>query len=167
MTRRAHTVIPRVGSVYRPLRPLKSSAEPFSILISLRDNRYRCLDLTDPRSTTAVRTTSNVGACPVVPPSHCGYRQGEPSPYLVSRVLLAELDFRGLVTLARYAQGPSTPVTSVVPSLSFPTIYLSWAPLGRPTSYLKDNRYSGPYGGKTKSASSGVQGLLLDSSHLR
>src|SRR3954465_15004781 len=95
MTRRAHTVIPRVGSAYRPLRPLKSSAEPFSILINLRDNRYRCLDLTDPWSTTAVRTTSNVGACPVVPPSHCGYRQGEPSPYLVSRVLLVELEFRG------------------------------------------------------------------------
>src|ERR1041385_5771657 len=56
-TRRAHTVIPRVGSAYRPLRPLKSSAEPFIILINLRDNRYRCLDLTDPRSTTAVRTT--------------------------------------------------------------------------------------------------------------
>ena len=99
----------------------------------LRDNRYRCLDLTDSRTTTAVRTTSNVGACPVVPPSLCVYRQGEPSPYLVSRVLLVELDFRGLVTLARYEQGPSTPVTSVVPSLPFPTIYLSRAPLGRPT----------------------------------
>src|ERR1041385_2136541 len=141
MTRRAHTVIPRVGSAYRPLRPLKSSAEPFSILISLRDNHYRCLDLTDPRSTTAVRTTSNVGACPVVPPSHCGYQQGEPSPYLVSRVLLVELDFRGLVTLARYEQGPSTPVTSVVPSLSLPTIYRSRAPLGRPTLTFKDTSW--------------------------
>src|SRR3954465_10891801 len=115
---------------------LKTSTEPFSILINLRDNRYRCLDLTDPRSTTAVKTTSNVGAYPVVPPSHCGYQQGEPSPYLVSRVPLVEFDFCGLVTLARYEQGPSTPVTSVVPSLSFPKIYLSQAPLGRPTSYL-------------------------------
>src|SRR4051812_26095078 len=52
---------------------------------SLRDNRYCCLDLTDSRSTAAARTTSNAGACPVVPPSHCGYQQGEPSPYLVSR----------------------------------------------------------------------------------
>src|ERR1044071_2275748 len=66
---------------------LKTFTEPFSILINLRDNRYRCLDLTDSRSTTAVRTTSNVGACPVVPPSHCGYQQGEPSPYLVSCLL--------------------------------------------------------------------------------
>jgi len=39
-----------------------------------------------------------------------GYQQGEPSPYLVSRVLLEELDFRGLVTLADNDQGPSTPV---------------------------------------------------------
>ena len=37
-----------------------------------------------------------VAACPVVPPSLCGYRQGQPSPYLVSRVLLEELDFRSL-----------------------------------------------------------------------
>src|SRR3954470_9343242 len=28
-----------------------------------------------------------MAACPVVPPTLCGYRQGEPSPYLVSRVL--------------------------------------------------------------------------------
>src|SRR3954465_1989227 len=51
-----------------------------------------------------------IGACPVVPPSHCGYQQGEPSPYLVLRVLREELDFRGLVTLAANDQGPSTPV---------------------------------------------------------
>src|SRR3954471_15316300 len=36
---------------------------------------------------TAARTTSIVGACPVVPPTLCGYRQGETSPYLVSRLL--------------------------------------------------------------------------------
>ena len=41
-----------------------------------------------------------VAACPVVPSKLCGYRQGEPSPYLISRVLLEEPDFRGLVTLA-------------------------------------------------------------------
>ena len=74
-----------------------------------------------------------VAACLVVPSKVRGYRQGEPSPYLISRVLLEKLDFRSLVTLAEYDQGPSTPVTSVVPSLSFPTQYLSRAPLGRPT----------------------------------
>ena len=114
-----------------------------SILLLTCSQPLSLPDLTDPRTTTAVRTTSNVGACPVVPPSLCGYRQGEPSPYLISPVLLGELDFRGLVTLARYEQGPSTPVTSVVPSLSFPTIYLSRAPLGRPTLTFKDNRCSG------------------------
>src|SRR3954464_539401 len=36
---------------------------------------------------TAARSTSNLGACPVVPPTLCGYRQGEPSPYPVSRLL--------------------------------------------------------------------------------
>src|SRR3954470_16473138 len=35
----------------------------------------------------AARSTSNFGACPVVPPTLYGYRQGEPSPYLVSRLL--------------------------------------------------------------------------------
>ena len=33
-----------------------------------------------------------------------GYQQGEPSPYLVSHVLLEELDFHGLVTLAANEQ---------------------------------------------------------------
>ena len=88
------------------------------ILINLRDNRYRCLDLTDPRSTTGVRTTSNVGACPVVPPSHCGYRQGEPSPYLVSRVLLVELDFRGFGNSRSQRSRAKHTGTLVVPSLS-------------------------------------------------
>src|SRR3954465_5521832 len=59
-----------------------------------------------------------IGACPVVPPSHCGYQQGEPSPYLASRVLLGELDFRGLVTLAANDQGPSTPVNWSYPPCS-------------------------------------------------
>ena len=117
-------------------RPLKTFTRTISHFINLRDNRYRCLDLTDSRRTTAARSTPITragGRLPCRPTKSCGYRQGEPSPYLVSRVLLVELDFRSLVTLAEYEQGPSTPVTSVVPSLSFPTIYLSRAPLGRPT----------------------------------
>src|SRR4051812_23027940 len=28
-----------------------------------------------------------MAACPVIPPTLCGYQQGEPSPYLVSRLL--------------------------------------------------------------------------------
>src|ERR1043165_7210924 len=78
-------LIPRLGSAFKPEGYSRHSPNQLSIFINLRDNRYRCLDLTDPRSTTTVRTTSNIGACPVVPPSHCGYYQGGPSPYLVSR----------------------------------------------------------------------------------
>src|SRR3954464_15720881 len=48
---------------------------------------------------TAARSTSNLGACPVVPPTLCGYRQGEPSPYLVSRL------FRG-ARLSYYRASP-------------------------------------------------------------
>src|SRR3954469_9578165 len=80
-------LIPHVGSAYKPEGYSRHSPDQLSIFINLHDNRYRCLDLTDSRSTTAARTTSNVGACPVVPSSHCGYQQGEPSPYLVSRLL--------------------------------------------------------------------------------
>src|SRR3954464_14282056 len=78
-------LIPRVGSAFKPEGYLRHSPDQFSHFNNLCDNRYRCLDLTDSRSTTTVRTTSNIGTCPVVPPSHCGYHQGEPSPYLVSR----------------------------------------------------------------------------------
>src|SRR4051812_13660372 len=44
--------------------------EPLSILlIFCRDNCYRCPLLNESRTTIAVRTTSNVGACPIVPPT--------------------------------------------------------------------------------------------------
>ena len=94
-------------------RPLKTFTRTISHFINLRDNRYRCLDLTDSRTTTAARSTPITrasGCLPCRPTKSCGYRQGEPSPYLVSRVLLVELDFRGLVTLAEYEQGASTPL---------------------------------------------------------
>ena len=56
---------------------------------------------------------------PCRPTNYCGYQQGEPSPYLISRVLLEELDFRGLVSLAANDQDPSTPVHRSYP-LSHP-----------------------------------------------
>ena len=79
-------------------RPLKTFTRTISHFINLRDNRYRCLDLTDSRTTTAARSTPITragGRLPCRPTKSCGYRQGEPSPYLVSRVLLEEPDFRG------------------------------------------------------------------------
>src|SRR3954469_3409483 len=59
-----------------------------------------------------------IGACPVVPSKLCGYRQGEPSPYLVSRVLLEELDFRGFGNSRGQRSGAKHTGTLVVPSLS-------------------------------------------------
>src|SRR3954464_7716150 len=81
-------VIPRVGSAYKPKGYSSHLPNTLSILlIFCRDNHYRCSYLSESRSTTAARSTSNIGACPVVPPTLCGYRQGEPYPYLVSRLL--------------------------------------------------------------------------------
>src|ERR1041385_394804 len=69
-TRRAHTVIPRRGSAYKPKGYSSHPHEPLSIfLIFCRDNRYRCPLLNESRTTTTVRTTSNIGACPDVPPT--------------------------------------------------------------------------------------------------
>src|SRR4051812_2275118 len=59
-----------------------------------------------------------IGACPVVPSKLCGYRQGEPSPYLVSHVLLEELDFRGFGNSRSQRSGVKHTGTLVVPSLS-------------------------------------------------
>src|SRR3954465_12094263 len=106
------------------------------ILITLRDNRYRCLDLTDPRSTTTVRTTSNISACPVVPPSHCGYRQGEPSPYLVSYLLR-----RARLSYYRASHGHEQGQThgAIRRSCRSDTIP-AWAPMGHPTLYLQERQ---------------------------
>src|SRR3954463_15608513 len=85
----------------------------------------------------------------------------------LSRDAHEELDFcdfgnpRGQRSESKYTSnvGRTLPV--------IPSQYLSRVPWGHPTLTFKDNRGSRPYGGKTKSSSSGVQGLLLDSSHLR
>src|SRR3954466_3284837 len=144
---------------------LKTSTEPFSILINLRDNRYRCLDLTDPRTTTAARTTST--SVPA-PSSHqvTAVTNKVNRLLTLSRVLLEELDFRGLVTLAANEQGPSTPVHWSYPPCRPVAIPLAGI-AGSPDFLPEGQPFTGPYGGKTKSSSSGVQGLLLDSSHLR
>src|ERR1041385_4447058 len=49
---------------------LKTSTEPLSNFIFFcRDNRYRCPYPGESRTTIAVRSTSNIGACPDVPPT--------------------------------------------------------------------------------------------------
>ena len=72
-----------------------------------------------------------------------GYRQGDPSPYLISRVLLEELDFRGLVTLADNDQGPGPPLTGI-PALSSRRNTSRGHRWVTRLLTFKDNRGSGP-----------------------
>src|ERR1041384_2942233 len=63
-------VIPRIGSVYKPKGYSSHPPNPLSILLVFcRDDRYRFPLLNESRKTIAVRTTSNVDAFPVVPPT--------------------------------------------------------------------------------------------------
>src|SRR3954468_20732603 len=127
-------IIPRVGSAYKPEGYSRHSPDQLSIFIILRDNRYRCLDLTDSRSTTTVRTTSNIGACSVVPPSHCGYPKGEPSPYLVSR-----RSRRARLSYYRASHGHEQGQTHGDIRLSCLSDTIpARAPMGHPTPYLQE-----------------------------
>src|ERR1044072_2901789 len=75
-------------------RLLKSSAEPVKhFIIFCRNNRDRCPYLSESRSTTAVRSTSNIGACPVVPPTRAVTEKVN-RLLTLSRVCSGELDFR-------------------------------------------------------------------------
>src|ERR1044072_2655955 len=105
-------VIPRIGSAYKPKGYSSHPPNPLSILlIFCRNNRDRCPYLNESRSTTAARTTSNIGACLVVSPSLCSYQQGEPSPYLVSRLLRrARLSYNRLSFGHEQYQARHTPV---------------------------------------------------------
>src|SRR3954463_4053747 len=128
--------IPRIGSAYKPKGYSSHPPNPLSILlIFCRDNRYRCPLLNESRTTTAARTTSNVGACPVVPPSSCGYQQGEPTPYLVSCSLRrARLSYNRISFGHEQYQARRTPVEYTCPVV--PLRYSARAPLGHPTPYL-------------------------------
>src|ERR1041385_7268445 len=96
---------------------LNTSTEPLDILLTCGTT----VIVASTKLTRGQRQQSGppVHRClPCRPTKSLQLPEGEPTPYLISRVLFVELDFRGLVTLARYEQGPSTPVTSVVHSLS-------------------------------------------------
>src|SRR3954464_1610255 len=76
------------------------------------------------------------GHLPYRPTNSCGYQQGELSPYLVSRLLFEELDFRttGYLSSTNKYQAHRTPVGYICPVV--PIQYPAWAPLGHPTPYL-------------------------------
>src|SRR3954462_9206574 len=87
-------VIPRVGSAYKPKGYSSHPPNPLSILLVFcRNNRYRCPYLNESRSTTSVRYTSNIGACPVFPPTPAVTDKVN-HLLTLSRVCSEELDFR-------------------------------------------------------------------------
>src|SRR3954471_11212356 len=109
----------------------------------MRDNRYRCLDLTNSRSTPAVRTTS--ASVPVLSSHQVTAVTNKVNRLLtLSRVAHEELDFRdfgnshGQRSDSKYASnvGRTLPVV--------PSQYLSRVPLGHPTLTFKDIHGSGP-----------------------
>ena len=87
-------VIPRTGSAYKPKGYSSHPPNPLSILLVFcRNNHYRCPYLNESRSTTAVRSTSNIGACPVIPPTRA-VTDKVSCLLTLSRVCSVELDFR-------------------------------------------------------------------------
>ena len=133
-----------MGAVHIGIYPLKSSIEPIKhFIIFCRDNRYRCTYLSESRTTTAATSTPKTSASvrlPCRPTNSCGYQQGESSPYLVSRVLLVELDFRttGYLSATTKYQALRTMVESTCPVV--PLRYPARAPLGHPTPYLQGHQ---------------------------
>src|SRR3954465_1270050 len=87
-------VISRIGSAYKPKGYSSHPPNPLSILLVFcRDNHYPCSYLSESRTTTAVRSTSNIGACPVIPPTRAVTDKVN-RLLTLSRVCSVELDFR-------------------------------------------------------------------------
>src|SRR3954469_19919750 len=77
-----------------------------------------------------------MAACPVVQPTLCGYPQGEPSPYLVSRVLR-----RAQISYYRASHGHEQGLTHDGIRLSCRSDTIpARAPMGHPTPYLQERQ---------------------------
>src|SRR3954469_22089545 len=130
-------VIPRVGSAYKPKGYSSHPPNPLSILlIFFRNNRDRCPYLSESRSTTAVRSTSNICACPVVPPTRAVTNKVN-RLLTLSRVCSEELDFRttGHLTATSTDQAHGG-IRLSYRSDTIPAL----APLGHPTPYLQGHQ---------------------------
>src|ERR1043165_5622843 len=104
---------------------------------------YRCPFPGEPRTTTAARTTSNVGDCPVVPPTLAVTNKVN-RLLTLSRVAHEEHDFHDFGN-SREQRSESMYASNVSRSLPVvPSQYLSRVPLGHPTLTFKDNCGSGP-----------------------
>src|SRR4051812_9728670 len=119
-------VIPRVGSAYKPKGYSSHPLNPLSILlIFCRDNHYRCSYLSESRRTTSVRSTSNIGACPVVPPTRAVTDKVN-RLLTLSRVCSEELDFRTTGYLSATSKDRPTMV-SVCPAVPIQSLRgLGW-----------------------------------------
>src|SRR3954467_11078999 len=63
-------VIPHIGSAYKPKGYSSHPPNPLSVLLVFcRSNRDRCPYLSESRTTTTSRSTSNFGAYPIAPPT--------------------------------------------------------------------------------------------------
>src|SRR3954471_22591359 len=129
--------IPRIGSAYKPKGYSSHPPNPLSILlIFCRNNRDCCPYLNDSRSTTAVRSTSNIGACPVVPPTRAVTNKVN-RLLTLSRVCFEELDFRTTGHLTATSKDQTRDgIRLYCRSDTIP----AWAPLGHPTPYLQGHQ---------------------------
>src|SRR3954464_14270434 len=79
-------VIPRGGSAYKPKGYSSHPPNPLSILLVFCwDDRYRCPLLKRVADNDSSQGHQKRRCLPCRPTNSCGYRQGELSPYLVSR----------------------------------------------------------------------------------
>src|SRR3954466_12194389 len=110
---------------------------PLSIfLIFCRDNHYRCSYLSESRTMTAVRSTSNIGACPVVPPTRAVTDKVN-RLLTLSLVCSEELDFRTTGNLSATSKDQTH--DGIRLSCGSDTIPAR-APLGHPTPYLQGHQ---------------------------
>src|SRR4051812_40289872 len=130
-------VIPRVGSAYKPKGYSSHPPNQLSILLVFyRDNHYRCSYLSESRTTTAVRSTSNIGACPVVPPTRAVTDKVN-RLLTLSCVCSEELDFRTIGHLTATSKDQTH--DGIRLSCRSDTIPAQ-APWGHPTPYLQERQ---------------------------
>src|SRR3954466_15438940 len=116
---------------------LKTSTEPLrNLFIFCRNNRYRCPYLGESRTTTTVRSTSNIGACPDVPPNRAVTNKVN-RLLTLSRVCSEELDFRTIGHLTSTSKDQAH--GGIRMSCRSDTIPAR-ALLGHPTPYLQGHQ---------------------------
>src|SRR3954471_12700621 len=101
-----HTVIPCGGSAYKPKGYSSHPPNPLSILLFSVGTTVIVGPFWMSRGQRQQPGPPVHRCLPCRPTNSCGYQQSEPSPYLIARVLLEELDFRTTGYLTANEQGP-------------------------------------------------------------